>query len=166
MNLRWCRLLMASLCCTVNGTSLEGSQRAASLASPILLAYHWCVTSRTVIGTAAGATADLTLQCRCVGPVDETFMYFSTMWHLWGMTLVTGLSCIPGSELECVTETKCKLTYSFEGIPYNRWVPQQVCDCVRKSSGPTRISTGFLPKFRPGSENFSVTTMIDEIDFK
>ena len=45
MNLRWCRLLMASLCCTVNGTSLEGSQRAASLASPILLAYHWCITS-------------------------------------------------------------------------------------------------------------------------
>ena len=36
------------------------------------LVYHL-----TVIGTAAGATADLTLQRRCVGPVDETFMCFS-----------------------------------------------------------------------------------------
>ena len=148
MNLRWCRLLMASLCCTVNGTSLEGSQRAASLASPILLAYHWCVTSRTVIGTAAGATADLTLQCRCVGPVDETFMYFSTMWHLWGMTLVTGLSCIPGSELECVTETKCKLaTHLREFLTTDGSHSKSVIVFGNRLDLP-----GFLQDFSPNSD--------------
>ena len=62
---------------------------------------------------------------------------------------VSGLSCAFGTELECVTETKCELTERG-----GRCFPQQVCDCVQKFFGPPTRSRGFLPNFRPGGENF------------
>ena len=62
--------------------------------------------------------------------------------------LVNGLSCALGTELECVYETKCEIAYLADGIPTERCVPQQVCDCVWKSTG-----SGFLLNTRPVGEN-------------
>ena len=74
-----------------------------------------------------------TVQACNSGSVMNFSLIFISIVLAFTSTLVNGLSCIPRTELECVTETKCELAYSFEGIPYDRCVPEQVCDCVLRS---------------------------------